>query len=786
MIRSNSVVLGKMALFGEQNSWRRLLLGATSLSILMLLAIWSYVLQSLNSQERLVIENAKSVQHNLSVTVSENLNQLLDRGKLFSVFGSQLLENKQEAIVQTRIMAMLGIDRAFNRIAVYDLQGQKRFSSSPSLPAVQIMAVIQQMQVKDQQNIKFGLVFGQIPKTLTDAWHISLFYPVIDSHGQNAGVLLLVLDLGYLLRLNQNLTMESTEVINIVTDDGQEIARVSNAGLEFAGKPLISSSIAVVNSKNPFIEPRPLFQDQVSRLITYQHSDRHPFFTIVSQVEDAVLQSFGKKKEELLLLAFVLTMVVMTSMILIAFALQRKRRAFMALVASEIEKNDLILRLHDERQKAFDLAATDYLTGLNTRNKFIELGSVHLIHAKRNRLHYAVLFIDLDRFKAVNDSLGHHIGDLLLQTVATRLQSTLRETDVIARFGGDEFVLMLAGLQEEDDITGVAKKIVEAVSQPCVDLAGHDLQIYPSIGIAIFPRDGQDVDELMKNADLAMYQSKQSKNRSYTFFDASLNTENILDFSLEQHFSAAIKNDEFVLHFQPKIDLSTYRIVGLEALIRWQHPEHDLIFPGTFIPLAENAGHIVELGDWVVEASCRQISAWKAAGIPIVPVAINVSGQQLNSDALSKHLAECLNRHGLEAKCLQIEVTESSLVSNLETARTILEQLAGSGIHIALDDFGTGFSSLGYIKDLPIHTIKIDRSFITNIRNNHDDAVIVASTIALAHNLGMRVVAEGVETSEQLVYLKTSGCDEVQGYLFSRPLPDDQIRPLLIQEKLCP
>ncbi len=785
MIRLISVVLGKI-LFGEQNSWRRLLLGATSLSMLMLLAIWSYVLQSLDSQEHLVIENAKSVQHNLSATVSENLNQLLDRGKLFGVFGSQLLENKQDAITQTRIMAMLGIDQAFNRIAVYDLHGQKQFSSSPSLPAIQIMTVIQQMQVKNQQNVKSGLVFGQIPKTLTDAWHISLFYPVMDSHGQNAGVLLLVLDLGYLLRLNQNLAMESTEVINIVTDDGQEIVRASNAGLEFAGKPLRSSSIAVVNSKILFVEPEPLFQDQVSRLITYQHSDHHPFSTIVSQEADAVLQGFGKKKEELLLLVLVLTMVVMTSVILIAFAIQRKRRAFMALVASEIEKNGLILRLHDERQKAFDVAATDNLTGLNTRNKFIELASVHLIHAKRSRLHYAVLFIDLDRFKAVNDSLGHHVGDLLLQTVASRLQAALRETDVIARFGGDEFVLMLAGLQEEDDIMWVAKKIVEAVSQPCIDLAGHDLQIYPSIGIAIFPRDGQDIDVLMKNADLAMYQSKQSKNRSYTFFDASLNTENVLEFSLEQHFSAAIKKGEFVLHFQPKIDISSYRIVGLEALIRWQHPEHGLIFPGAFIPLAENTGHIIELGDWVVEASCRQISAWKAAGIPIVPVAINVSGQQLNSDALFKHLAECLSNHGLDAKCLQIEVTESRLVENLETARTILEQLAGSGIQIALDDFGTGFSSLGYIKDLPIHTIKIDRSFITNIRNNHDDAVIVASTIALAHNLGMRVVAEGVETSEQLVYLKTSGCDEVQGYLFSRPLPDDQIRPLLIRETLCP
>ncbi|UOA10566.1 bifunctional diguanylate cyclase/phosphodiesterase [Methylobacter sp. S3L5C] len=786
MFRSISGVFGKLFLFGPHNSWRRLMLGAASLSLLILLAIWLYILQSIENQERLVIENTKSFQHNLSATVSENLNQLLDRGKLFCAFSSQLLENQQNTLTQTRITAMLGTDQAFNRIEIYDLHGQKIFSSAPSLPDATLNTVIQQRLALDMQNVKPGMVFGPIPKTLSDAWQIPLLYLVKDSREENTGVLLLVLDLGYLLRLNQNLAMGMTEIINIVTDDSQEIARASIAGLEFGGSALITSNITTANSTNPFVDFKPLFQDQVSRIITYQHSDRHPFSIIVSQEINEMLKSFREKKREALLLVFFLTMVVIISMILIAFAIQRKQRAFMALVTSEIDKNELILKLHDEKQKAFDLAETDYLTGLYTRNKFTELASRYLIHAKRNRLHYAVLFIDLDRFKAINDSLGHHVGDLLLQTVADRLQSTLRKTDVIARFGGDEFVILLTGLQNEKDITGVAKKIVETVSQPCLDLANHDLQIYPSVGIAIFPRDGNEIIALMKNADLAMYQSKHSKNRSYTFFDASLNTENILEFTLDQHFSTAIKNGEFVLHFQPKIDLSSYRIVGLEALVRWQHPEHGLIFPNTFIPLAENTGHIIELGNWVIEASCRQISAWKSAGIPIVPVAINVSGQQLKSDTLAKYLTQCLEQYGLESKYLQIELTESSLVENIETAKAILNHIADSGIHIALDDFGTGFSSLGYIKNLPIHTIKIDRSFISNIRNSHDDAVIVTSTIALAHNLGMRVVAEGVETSEQLVYLRASGCDEVQGYFFSRPVPDNAIRQLLIKEKLCP
>jgi diguanylate cyclase (GGDEF)-like protein len=753
---------------------------------MLLASIWSYILQSLENQERLVIEASKVVQHNLSVTVSENLSQLLDRGKLFSVIGSQLLEQKQDIIAQTRMTAMLGTDQAFSRMVVFDLNGHVVFASPSSPNDASFIPAVKLLLASDELNLKPEMVFGRKPQTLVDAFHIPLLYPLMNNAGAKSGVLLLVLDLGYLLSLNHNLDMGITEVINIQADNGQEVVRATSAGLEFGSETLIFPNVETSKLSEYFLESKPLFQDQIPRNITYRHANKHPFATIVSQESKAVLMNFQDKKRDVLLLASLLTLVMFISMSLIAFAITRRHRAFIKLTSSENEKQVLILKLHVEKQRAIDLAATDHLTGLYNRRMFIELANNHLVQAKRNRLYYALFFIDLDRFKSINDSLGHHIGDLLLKTVAVRLQSALRESDLIARFGGDEFVLMLTGLEKEEDITGVAKKIVEVVSQPCLDLGGHDFQIYPSIGISIFPRDGDEVNGLLRNADLAMYQSKQSKNRSFTFFDASLNTEHTVEFELAQRFPQAIKNGEFVLHFQPKVEISTYRITGLEALIRWQHPDYGLIYPGSFIQLAESTGYIIELGNWLVEETCRQIALWKSEGVPIVPVAINVSAHQLKSDMLAKHIVDCLVRYGLESKCLQIEVTESSLVENFETTRTILDHLAESGMHIALDDFGTGFSSLSYIKNMPIHTIKIDRSFISNIRNNYDDTVIVTSTITLAHNLGMKVIAEGVETSEQLVYLKASGCDEVQGYFFSRPIPEDAIRPLLIQEILTP
>ena len=772
--------------WGIFNEWTRLKLGATALSILLLASIWVFTLQRFENEERLVLENAQASQHNLAVTISENLNQLLNRGKLFTIFASLWIDDQKNPVAEARMTSMRGTDQAFSRMVVFDRSGQEVFASSPSSGDSTLTPAVKQVLMGNKPGQHAGVIVGPIPKTLSGAWHIPLLYPILNQHGEPRGALLLVLDLGYVLQLTQNVSIGNTEVINITTDDGQELVRSSLAGIEFDGSPIIASGLNAARTGGRSVMPISLFNNQAARLVAYQQATQYPFAILVSQDASDVLKTFRAEKRESLIVLSLLTVGVLVSTMVIVLGIQQRRQSFMALVASENEKKELIFRLNDEKRRAYDLAAKDHLTGLCNRRMFMELASHHLSQAKRNRLHYAVLFIDLDRFKAINDSLGHHVGDLLLRTVASRLVETLRESDVVARFGGDEFVLMLAGLEHEEDVTGVAQKVIETVSQPCVDLAGHTLQIYPSIGISFFPRDGQDVETLLRNADLAMYQSKQSRSRSYSFFDASLNMENILEFDLEQRFSKALEQGEFVLHFQPKVDLSSYRIVGLEALIRWQHPEHGLIFPNAFIPLAENTGHIVELGKWVIEEACRQLAAWQAEGVPVVPVAVNVSADQLKDHAVVKHMAHCMSKYAIDPQLLQIEVTESHLVENVEVAGQVLDQFVQAGMHIALDDYGTGFSSLGYIKTLPIHTLKIDRSFIKDIRNSYDDAVIVSSTIALAHDLGLRVIAEGVESKEQLVYLKTSGCDEVQGYFFSRPVPDDTTRQLLLKGTLQP
>jgi diguanylate cyclase (GGDEF)-like protein len=410
----------------------------------------------------------------------------------------------------------------------------------------------------------------------------------------------------------------------------------------------------------------------------------------------------------------------------------------------------------------------------------MSLAESHLAQAQRSRKHYALLFLDLDRFKAINDSLGHHVGDLLLQGVSNRLQTQFRQSDIIARLGGDEFVVLITGLENEYDVAFITNNLIKAISKPFADLDGHEVQVSPSIGVALFPRDGHDLDTLVRHADLAMYQSKQAGRGCCTFFDPAMQANASSSFDLEQRLPRAIEANEFILHFQPKLDLHTHHICGLEALIRWQHPVHGLIYPNDFIPLAESTGHIIELGNWVIAAACRQLAEWQAEGLPPLPVAINLSGRQLIDKMLPERIIEHLDRHGLNPALLEVEVTESSLIERIEVAGIVLNKLVTAGIKVALDDFGNGFSSLTYVKTLPIDAIKIDRSFVHDILNSHDDSVIVLSTITLAHNLGIRVIAEGVETPAQLVFLKTGGCDEIQGYHLSRPVAAKDARQWLL------
>jgi predicted signal transduction protein with EAL and GGDEF domain len=362
----------------------------------------------------------------------------------------------------------------------------------------------------------------------------------------------------------------------------------------------------------------------------------------------------------------------------------------------------------------------------------------------------------------------------------------LRESDLIARLGGDEFAILLTELDSVDDMAGIARKIVELISRPCTNLDGHDLQVSPSIGIAVFPRDGHNVETLSRHADAAMYQSKRAGRGRYTFYEPTLNPASDRLFDLEQRLPQAIAEDELTLYYQPKVRVADFRIVGFEALVRWNHPEHGLIQPGEFIPMAEKTGLDVSLGDWVAHAACRQLAQWREQGVETVPIAINVSARQLRDAELPQRFAGFLAAFELSPSLLEVEITEGSLVDSVDVAGSVLQALEAIGVGIALDDFGNGYSSFNYIRTLPIHTIKIDRSFVSEIRNSPADAVIVASIVTLAHNLDKRVIAEGIELLEQLVHLKTVGCDEVQGYLLSRPVPAEAARLLLVQSFLVP
>jgi diguanylate cyclase (GGDEF)-like protein len=454
--------------------------------------------------------------------------------------------------------------------------------------------------------------------------------------------------------------------------------------------------------------------------------------------------------------------------------------------ASDNDKQRLILQLESEKHRASVQASQDHLTSLPNRRMFYEIGATYIARAKRGRGDFALLYVDLDRFKVVNDTLGHHVGDLLLQTVAARLTSALRESDVVARLGGDEFAVLLPDVNGVEDVPVIAQKVIDLVSRLCTNLDGNDVQISPSIGISVFPRDGHNVETMARNADAAMYQSKRAGRGRFTFYEPSLNATNARNFDLEQQLPRAIAYDELVMYFQPKVRLEDFRIVGFEALVRWMHPEHGMIYPGEFIPMAESTGLDVPLGDWVLHECCRQISIWQASGIPVVPIAVNVSARQLHDENLPRRVKSYLESFDVSPNLLQVEITEGSLVHSIEVAARVLQDIEKLGVSIALDDFGNGYSSFGYIRTLPIHVIKIDRSFIDEIRNRPSDAVIVASIVTLAHNLNKKVVAEGVEMIEQVVHLKTVGCDEVQGYLISRPVAADATALLLADRYIVP
>jgi diguanylate cyclase (GGDEF)-like protein len=390
----------------------------------------------------------------------------------------------------------------------------------------------------------------------------------------------------------------------------------------------------------------------------------------------------------------------------------------------------------------------------------------------------AVLFVDLDRFKVMNDSFGHFVGDELLRAVAGRLRAAMREEDTVSRLGGDEFVVLLRHVQDGPDAGMVARKLVELVSAP-LRLEGNELSVTPSIGVALFPDHGGTAQALITNADAAMYQVKKSGRNGFQLFTPQMSTFFPDRLALERDLRKALERCELELHYQPKVDVINGGTTGMEALVRWRHPQRGLILPNDFIPLAEETGIIVPLGQWVLREACRQNKAWQALGLPPLRVAVNISAAQLRHDDLADQIALALHDTGLDARYLEIEITESVVMQNASSAVATLDRLSQMGIHLAVDDFGTGYSSLSYLNRFPINTLKIDSSFIRDLSSDRNDAVIVRAIITLAHSLHLQVVAEGVEHDSQLGFLRSFGSDQYQGYLHSKPLPAAEFEGLL-------
>jgi diguanylate cyclase (GGDEF)-like protein/PAS domain S-box-containing protein len=427
-------------------------------------------------------------------------------------------------------------------------------------------------------------------------------------------------------------------------------------------------------------------------------------------------------------------------------------------------------------------AEHDFLTGLPNRLLLNDRLCQAIAMAQRTSTKAAVLFMDLDGFKHINDSLGHPAGDKLLQCVANRLRDCVRAPDTVSRQGGDEFVVLLQGVKRPEDAAIAAKRLLNSLAETFY-MDQHNLHITTSIGLSLYPDDGLDAETLIKNADTAMYQAKENGRQGFQFFKPEMNVRAVERQSIEEDLRRALERKEFMLHYQPKVNLATGTMTGAEALLRWMHPGRGLISPAQFIPIAEDSGLILPIGAWVLREACMQAQIWAEAGLHIGTIAVNVSAIEFRNENFLEGLFATLSDTGLNPRSLELEVTESVLMRNAEFAASILHRLREMGVRVALDDFGTGYSSLSYLRKFPLDSLKIDQSFVRQIADTPDETTIVSAIISLGQSLNLRVVAEGVETPEELAFLRARACDEAQGYYFGRPVSAEQFATLLTTER---
>ncbi|MFJ3485964.1 putative bifunctional diguanylate cyclase/phosphodiesterase [Pseudomonas sp. NPDC090202] len=716
---------------------------------------------------------AKAAEHlNLATIAAENLRQLVDRAQ---AIGRVTRGDMQDLGLRHQgLVRMLAEDPVFKRMSLYAADGHLLSASHSDEPDQLPAPWLEQLQAHAAQ---FGFK-AMLPRALQSTgsslvpnWRLPFLLPLIDaSTGRMDSILVVQLDVGYLAALFEHIDLGQSGMLRLLDSDSQERLRISSSGVVFSGAPLAPE----LPSQGEQVGM--LAQHAASELYQsmYLRVPQRGFSVLVSQANDEILATSRLTNQRQLWLNLCMTLLILGSLIWTLRVLRKRQEAFNALEQAQQINQQLIGRLEEEHRRSSHAAATDHLSGLHNRRQFLEVATRVLSRQRGQRRLLAILFIDMDRFKSINDSLGHKIGDMLLQAVAGRISRMLEAGDEAARFGGDEFVVLLAGERSEEQIDSWVKALVQKLSA-VYSLNEQEVTTSPSVGISICPRDGQDVEELIRGADAAMYSAKRAGRGQYRFFDPSLNVADVEEFILEQAFGNALNERQFCLHYQPQIRLDSMRVESYEALVRWEHPEFGLVYPDRFIALAERSGFITALGWEVLRLACESLAHWHAEDRE-VRMAINVSAIQLHQADFSSRLLEELALHGVEPRHLELEITETTLLDQEGQAIEHLRLLRNAGLRISLDDFGKGYAGFAHLQSLPLTKLKIDRSLIAPLSNSPDDSPIVSSTIILAKRLGLEVVAEGVETREQVVCLKLAGCDIAQGYHFSRPLSAAQLR----------
>lgn len=757
---------------------RGLVAGTMLLSSLIIALIWIVTMTLVAEEKSHAVDNSISDSENIASIIAANLGDLLGRGELYASLSRPLLESDGGGpFTHPRTMG----DATYLRHTVFRADGSVVAPALMRAPDPVLHALAARRISEPTGDEPAAAMIGRPGDPEQGGyWGIPMAVPVLDDRGRMLGVFAAYIDLGYLLNLYKEVSLRTGSVIELRHADGHPLAQLRDGMLVAGGVGTDAPGAVPAGGAEPVrIMPARAGHGPAG---VYRRLEKYPVAVVVTKDAASVLGALSNRHSNYLVRAALASL----GLVLLGFGLVRTARRqgllYQELSRSEQRNKDLIGQLESEKARAVELASHDFLTRLPNRMMFHQLAAAELARARRSRKLYALYFLDLNKFKTINDTLGHAVGDLLLKAVAGRLRACLREYDLVARLGGDEFVVLVSELESTQRAAAIAQKLVQALSAPYPDLDGHLVQTSASIGIALYPDDGTEIDVLLGGADLAMYHAKRAAPGSYRFFDSTINTAAARKLELVSQLRPALRGGEFRLHYQMRVRLDDYRPVGLEALMRWQHPGHGLIGPGEFIPLAEEHDVIQALGNWAVDAACAQLAAWRDANVPLLPVAINISARQLCDDGLVDVVTTALARHEIHPGLLEIEVTESCFMDHPEVAHRVLESLHRCGIKISLDDYGTGFSGLRHLKQLPITAVKIDRSFIGDIRNDAGDAMIVASTISLSHSLGLQVVAEGVETREQVVHLKAAGCDEVQGFYFHRPADADSVAADLRQQ----